>query len=202
MALAALLLYLLGLVLAFGVRTFIAWWRTGDSGFRRPDTVAFSAPWWGTVLFAAALILGLAAPVAALTGWLAPPAAFAHPVLSGAGIAVMTGALVLVLAAQLSMGTSWRIGVDTTEHTELVTTGIFAVARNPVFSAMAIMLAGMVAAVPTVLSLAAFIALVAAVQIQVRAIEEPYLVRTHPAHYPAYTARTGRFLPGLGRIAR
>ena len=47
MALAALALYLLGLALAFGVRTLAAWRRTGDTGFRRPDTTAFTAPWWG-----------------------------------------------------------------------------------------------------------------------------------------------------------
>ncbi len=37
-------------------------------------------------------------------------------------------------------------------------------------------------------------------QVQVRAIEEPYLVRTHGAAYTGYAARTGRFLPGIGRL--
>ncbi|MEE2036848.1 hypothetical protein Q8791_06385 [Nocardiopsis sp. CT-R113] len=44
MAPAALVLYLLGIVLAFGVRTLAAWRRTGDTGFRRPDTTALTAP--------------------------------------------------------------------------------------------------------------------------------------------------------------
>lgn len=194
---AALSLYLLGLLLAFGVRTLAAWWRTGDSGFRRPDTTPFNAAWWSTVLFAAALFLGLAAPVAALTGWLTP-VALTHSMLGGTGLAVMIAALVLVLTSQAAMGASWRVGVDATEHTALVTTGVFAIMRNPVFTAMVMLMAGMVAAVPTVLALAALAALVAAVQIQVRAIEEPHLACTHPITYPAYAARTGRFLPGIG----
>ena len=38
MAPAALALYLLGLTLTLEVRT-------GDTGFRHPDTTAFTAPW-------------------------------------------------------------------------------------------------------------------------------------------------------------
>jgi protein-S-isoprenylcysteine O-methyltransferase Ste14 len=41
---------------------------------------------------------------------------------------------------------------------------------------------------------------VAAIQMQVRAVEEPYLLRTHGDNYAAYAARVGRFLPGLGRL--
>ncbi|MFF5034104.1 hypothetical protein [Nocardia salmonicida] len=35
--------------------------------------------------------------------------------------------------------------------------------------------------------------------IQVRAVEEPYLTRVHGAHYRAYLATTGRFVPGFGQ---
>ncbi|MDA8372487.1 MAG: isoprenylcysteine carboxylmethyltransferase family protein [Nocardiopsaceae bacterium] len=199
MALTAFVLYLLGLTLAFGVRTLVAWRRTGDTGFRRPETRPGSPAWWGAVLFVGALLLGLAAPVAALTG-LPTASAESHPAVGWAGIAAMVLGLVLVLASQAAMGSSWRIGVDEAEHTALITTGIFAVVRNPVFTAMAVLMAGMVAAVPTWPSAAALAALITAVQIQVRAIEEPYLLRAHPTGYSAYAGRTGRFLPGIGRL--
>ena len=191
MALAALALYLLGLALAFGVRTLAAWRRTGDTGFRRPDTTAFTAPWWGSVLFAGALALGLAAPVAALFD-----PATAHPPRSMGvtGLALMLLGLVLVLVSQTAMGTSWRIGVDEEERTELV-----ALVRNPVFTGMGVLLAGQALVVPSAISVAALAVFVAAVQVQVRAIEEPYLVRTHGAAYRSYTTRTGRFVPLVGR---
>lgn len=196
MALAALALYLLGLALAFGVRTLAAWRRTGDTGFRRPDTTAFTAPWWGSVLFAGALALGLAAPVAALFD-----PATAHPPRSMGvtGLALMLLGLVLVLVSQTAMGTSWRIGVDEEERTELVTRGIFALVRNPVFTGMGVLLAGQALVVPSAISVAALAVFVAAVQVQVRAMEEPYLVRTHGAAYRSYTTRTGRFVPLVGR---
>src|SRR5699024_832716 len=164
-ALAALALYLLGLALAFGVRTLAAWRRTGDTGFRRPDTTAFTAPWWGSVLFAGALALGLAAPVAALFD-----PATAHPPRS---MGVTGLALILVLVSQTAMGTSWRIGVDEEERTELVTRGIFALVRNPVFTGMGVLLAGQALVVPSAISVAALAVFVAAVQVQVRAMEEP-----------------------------
>jgi protein-S-isoprenylcysteine O-methyltransferase Ste14 len=44
--------------------------------------------------------------------------------------------------------------------------------------------------------LAAFLT---AMEIQVRFVEEPYLERVHGDAYRRYAARTGRFLPGIGR---
>ena len=99
----------------------------------------------------------------------------------------------------LSRRTSWRIGVDEEERTELVTRGIFALVRNPVFTGMGVLLAGQALVVPSAISVAALAVFVAAVQVQVRAIEEPYLVRTHGAAYRSYTTRTGRFVPLVGR---
>jgi protein-S-isoprenylcysteine O-methyltransferase Ste14 len=34
----------------------------------------------------------------------------------------------------------------------------------------------------------------------VRGVEEPYLLAKHGAHYRDYTARVGRFVPGVGLI--
>ena len=38
------------------------------------------------------------------------------------------------------------------------------------------------------------------VQLQVRVVEEPYLLATHGKTYAAYAARVGRFVPGAGRL--
>ena len=42
--------------------------------------------------------------------------------------------------------------------------------------------------------------LVASIQLQVRRVEEPYLLRTHGDAYRAYAAQVGRFIPGVGMI--
>jgi protein-S-isoprenylcysteine O-methyltransferase Ste14 len=44
------------------------------------------------------------------------------------------------------------------------------------------------------------VALVVALELQVRVVEEPYLLRTQDEPYAAYASRVGRFVPGVGRI--
>ena len=194
---AALLVYLAGLVLAFGVRTWMQWRATGSTGFRGISGRPGSLPWWGGVLFIVALVLGLAAPVLALAGLVAPPPALSHPAASAVGLVIAVGGVVVVLLAQSTMSSSWRIGVDQSERTDLVQTGVFDWVRNPVFTAMIAVSLGVALMVPTVMAAAALVCLVVAVQIQVRVIEEPYLQRIHGAAYTTYRTRAGRFLPRL-----
>ena len=111
----------------------------------------------------------------------------------------LTGFATVVLA-QSGMGTSWRIGVDPTERTALITGGPFAIVRNPIFTAMSTALAGLVVATPTVLTAAGLVCLVVAVQLQVRVVEEPYLNTAHGQAYRDYCETVGRFVPHIGRI--
>ncbi|MGK5521364.1 methyltransferase family protein [Micromonospora sp. URMC 107] len=199
MAWLALLLYLLGLLLAFGWRTLAQWRRTGDTGLRLDAGPPGTLRWWAKLLFVAALVLGSAGPAAALAG-LSPLPGLDNRPLHVVGLVVTVAGIGATLAAQLAMGVSWRIGVDPDERTTLVTSGAFGLARNPIFTAMAVTSLGLALMVPNAVSLAAWLALLIALQLQVRAVEEPYLVATHGDAYRRYAARVGRFLPGLGRI--
>ena len=196
----ALGLYLTGLVAAFGVRTWIHRARTGSTGFRGLSGAPGTAQWWGGVLFAVALVLGAAGPVLALTGTVTAPRL--PEAVPWAGLVITVFGFLGVLASQAGMGSSWRIGVDATERTELVTTGAFAVVRNPIFTAMLTTLAGPMRMVPPVVSATAALCLLLAVELQVRLVEEPYLLATHRQDYASYADRVGRFLPGLGRLHR
>jgi protein-S-isoprenylcysteine O-methyltransferase Ste14 len=54
--------------------------------------------------------------------------------------------------------------------------------------------------VPNVVALAGLVALLIALEIQVRLVEERHLLRAHGDSYRQYAARVGRFVPGLGRL--
>ncbi|WP_407835935.1 isoprenylcysteine carboxylmethyltransferase family protein [Streptomyces sp. DSM 116496] len=195
---AALALFTVWAVTAFGIRAMIQARRTGDAGFRGISGRPGTASWWAGVAFVLALLGGAAAPVAALAGM--PPLPGTDAVaLRWLGLATAGAGVVTTLVAQSAMGASWRVGVDAAERTDLVTSGLFAHMRNPVFTAMAVTAAGLMLMVPNAVAVLALVALVAALQLQVRIVEEPYLTSVHGAAYTDYTARAGRFLPGIGR---
>ena len=98
------------------------------------------------------------------------------------------------------MGESWRIGQSVTEQTSLVTRGLFAHVRNPIFSGLLVFGLGFVWLVPSVAILPALLVLAAAIVLQVRFVEEPWLIRRHGDAYLSYAQRVGRFVPGVGRL--
>ncbi|WP_437723535.1 methyltransferase family protein [Sorangium sp. So ce861] len=193
----ALALYAVYMGLAFGWRSIRQRRATGSTGFRGISGPPGSLPWLGGVLFALAMLLGVAAPVAEIAGWIGPLVEPGPLVVGLGAIATITGILG-TLWSQGAMGESWRIGVSEAERTSLVTRGPFALVRNPIFSFMMLAALGLALVLPNAAALASFVALVAAIELQVRVVEEPYLLRTHGDAYAAYCAKVGRFLPGLG----
>ena len=200
MPVVALVAYGLYLALAFGLRILLQLRRTGSTGFKGVSGSIGSPEWLAGVLFVTAFVIGAAAPVLALADVVEPVAALDKTAINVAAIALYAVGLTGTLVAQIAMGASWRIGVDESERTELVTDGPFAVVRNPIYAAMLPTSLGLTLMVPSWVAFAGLAALVTALELQVRVVEEPYLLRAHGARYTAYTARVGRFLPGLGRI--
>jgi protein-S-isoprenylcysteine O-methyltransferase Ste14 len=187
-------------VLAFGLRSAMQYIRTGSTGFRGFSGAPGSLEWWAGRGFTLALVAVLMAPIADLAGWLPRMSILDQTSVAFAGLAIAIIGTALVLVAQVAMGDSWRIGVDENERTALVTHGVFSLVRNPIFSSMFIVVAGLALMVPNVLSAAGLVALVAAVEAQVRLVEEPYLIQSHGMEYRAYAAKAGRFVPLVGRL--
>jgi protein-S-isoprenylcysteine O-methyltransferase Ste14 len=191
----ALALYALYLALALGLRLAVHRRRTGSSGFKGISGRPGSAEWLGGVLFVLGWGVGIAGclfdPISALD---TAAVQVAGLVLYGAGLA---GTLV----AQEAMRASFRIGVDETERTALVTDGPFALVRNPIYSAMLPALLGLALLAGSAVALAGFVLVVVALELQTRLVEEPYLLRVHGREYSRYAARVGRFVPRLGRLA-
>lgn len=193
-----LALYAVFFMLVFVLRTVVQLRSTGRSGFKGISGRPLSAEWWGGVLFVVAIVLGVGAPLAALWGWSPSVALPGWSV--GLGLVLYGLGVAGTLAAQLGMGSSWRIGVDENERTALVTGGLFGVVRNPIFSFLLVTATGLGLLVANAVSALAVAVLLVAVELQVRRVEEPYLLRTHGAAYAGYAARVGRFLPFLGTL--
>ena len=191
-----LALYALYLGLTLGWRSWLQLRRTGSTGFVGISRTGGLEQLGGSLLVAS-VVLGLLSPLAELSGALALLTA-ARPL---AGIALYAAGLALTLAAQLQMGASWRIGVNPAEKTGLVTGGPFAFARNPIFAGMIAAALGLALLVPNLLALLAVGVLIVGLEVQVRLVEEPYLVKQHGDSYLSWARRTGRFCPLLGRLS-
>jgi protein-S-isoprenylcysteine O-methyltransferase Ste14 len=201
MPLAATVLAAAWFATAFALRIGIQVRRYADTGVRHDAGPRWSAGWWARLLFVTATVAVVAGPVLALTGSVGLLDALDHPAVAAAGAVLAVGGMAATFAAQLAMGRSWRIGVDESEHTELVTDGPFAVVRNPIFSTMAVTALGLTLLAPTGVGVAGLAGLLAALEVQVRLVEEPHLRRVHGVEYDRYRAQVGRFLPWIGRGA-
>lgn len=73
-------------------------------------------------------------------------------------------------------------------------------ARRAIHSRMLVATVGLALVVPNVVAALALAVLLIALELQVRWVEEPYLARAHGPSCRAYAARTGRFVPGCGRL--
>lgn len=115
------------------------------------------------------------------------------PPLQAAGLMLMFLALIWISVAQFQMGNSWRIGIDEKNATTLVTTGVFAISRNPIFLGMLTTLTGLFLVIPNAATLAVYAVAFAIVQIQVR-LEEEFLQKIHSETYHDYCQKTRRWL--------
>lgn len=196
-------LWVLYFAIAFGLRISLQLRMVGKSGLVPLRKLSSARERLASVLVVAALLAGFGSVALALlwpdvpvwSVWTSEAAPLPHAL----GVAVYVLGLAAVFTAQLAMGASWRIGVDPGERTELVARGPFRYVRNPIFGAMLVTGAGLVLIAPSWLALSAYLVLWIALELQVRGVEEPHLLRSHGEAYRSYAERTGRFLPYLGR---
>jgi len=147
------------------------------------------------------LFLAALAAWSVLCAWLEPERLGILPLATqwhAVGWLLFLGGLVLTLVAQAQMGDSWRIGIDD-RPTQLVTSGLFAFSRNPIFSGMFLTLAGVALISPAAWTLIGGAVALVVVSLQVR-FEERNMAEIHGNTYMSYASRVGRFLPWLGRL--
>jgi protein-S-isoprenylcysteine O-methyltransferase Ste14 len=195
----ALGLMVLYLALAFGVRVGVALRTTGSTGIARLGG-APPMELIGGGLFMTAVLAGGANPALAVADAIEPIADLDKDALQAIGLVLCAIGIAGTFVSQMAMGASWRIGVDESERTELVTGGIFARIRNPIYTFMVIAWIGFALLVPTWLSLASIPLGIAGILIQVHLVEEPYLLRAHGESFRDYAKRVGRFVPGIGQL--
>lgn len=109
------------------------------------------------------------------------------------GLAVLLSSLAWTVIAQEDMKNSWRIGIDKDTKTELVTSGLFTISRNPIFFGMIMSLCGLFLATPNALTALFLILGYVLIQVQIR-LEEDFLTKEHGQKYLDYKQKVRRLI--------
>lgn len=197
-------LYLLGFAVVFAagplcLRPMLIWRRTGRNPvhLESPDTpMGCVQLWLGLTLVGYGLVIGLKLFVPAAFGLL-PRFGWSDPV-RGAGVGLTLVSLGLAWLAQAQMGRSWRFGVKAEGAPPLVTSGIFAYCRNPIYLSIMVSALGIFLLLGDALTLSLLLLAVSMLTVLVR-LEEAFLQKVHGAAYAAYVDQVGRFLPRLAK---
>lgn len=184
------------------VRPLLQYVRFGRSGFHLFRAGGFAQKLRDTLFvmmlagFVAQALIGLRRP-----RWVRPLVAENSAIfdlLQMTGATLILGGIALFAAAQLNLGASWRIGIDETSNSSLVTSGLYSISRHPIFLGFLAVFTGFAAMLPTPLSLTLLLGAYLGFRTQANA-EEAYMLQVYGDPYRAYAQRVGRFVPGLGK---
>lgn len=187
---------LLYLAAAFILPSYRTWKQTGINPvtFGKEDTahnyIGFVMKLLIVLLFIAVLLYSIGGKI---YNYLLPADYLQNQTFYITGLVLIHIALFWIVIAQYQMSNSWRIGIDEVNKTELVTSGLFGISRNPVFLGMIVTVLGLFLILPNVLSFFTAAATYFIIQIQVR-LEEEFLERQHGESYQKYKKTTRRLL--------
>lgn len=108
------------------------------------------------------------------------------------GIVLLVLSLIWIIVAQIQMGISWRIGIDSLHKTKLKKAGLFSLSRNPIFLGIKINVLGFFLILPNAITLTILILDIALIDVQV-ALEEEHLLKIHGEDYKEYANRVRRW---------
>jgi protein-S-isoprenylcysteine O-methyltransferase Ste14 len=118
---------------------------------------------------------------------------FASSAAAWLGVAACLAGLLLLLWGLVSFGRSFRVGIDDEKPDKLVTDGIFAWSRNPLYVAFWLILLGQLLVAPSWVRLVYLVAATWLFHRQVRR-EEIYLAQHYGAEYADYCRKVRRYL--------
>ena len=109
------------------------------------------------------------------------------------GFALIMIALIVGLAALYEMKNSWRVGIKYDQKTDLVTSGIYALSRNPYFLSYDLLFLGLFLIYPSLVFLILTLVLIAMFHFMIME-EEAYLEKVQGENYINYKKKVSRYL--------
>lgn len=118
---------------------------------------------------------------------------FGSEIVGWVGVVFCVAGLLLLLWSLISFGRSFRVGIDAEHPDQLITTGVFAYTRNPIYVAFILILLGQFLVFPNWILLVYLLAGGWVIHRQVLR-EEVYLKGHYGGEYEVYCGRVRRYL--------
>jgi len=112
---------------------------------------------------------------------------------SAIGLLIAGLGVVVYITALLTIKDNWRVGISAREKTKLITTGIYKFSRNPAFTGLYLVYAGLLVAFPCWIHFSVVILAIVSIHLQVLE-EEKHLARLFGKEYQEYKGKTRRYI--------
>ncbi len=182
--------------IVFFLRSFLLWKKTGVNPLtfnKGDDAHGYNGKVFGFISIVELVVVSIHAFVPAWHEILLPFWYLDGYFLFEIGWILLLLSLIVVWVAQSQMRDSWRIGIDEENKTDLITTGLFAISRNPIFLGIMIANVGLFLALPNAFTLLIVSLSTISINTQIR-LEEEFLSKEFGAEYTAYQKKVNRWI--------
>ena len=188
--------FLVYFLLVFVIRSLLLWKNTGINPItfsKKDDAHGFNGKVFKWLMFMEFIVIGIYAFKNDWYDYLLPFWYLENPVASKIGWVFLIVSIIVVWIAQTQMANSWRIGIDDQNKTELITTGLFSISRNPIFLGIIIANVGLFLVIPNAFTLLIISLSTLSINTQIR-LEEDFLKREFGNYYEEYLKKIRRWI--------
>jgi len=115
-----------------------------------------------------------------------------YPQIRIIGLLFILIGFILGISALIAMKNSWRVGIKYDQKTDLITTGIYKISRNPYFLSYNILILGYILIFPSIILIVFYLILVVVFHKMILE-EEKYLETIHKTEYLEYKNKVNRY---------
>lgn len=181
--------------LVFILRSIKVWKKTGVNPitFNKNDDIhGFNGKVLSLIILLELIVIGIYDFKSDWYEYLLPFWYLEYPELIIVGWICLFLSLIIVYISQSQMETSWRIGIDEENKTNLVTIGLFSISRNPIFLGLIIGNLGLFFIIPNCFTLLVISLSTISINNQIR-LEEEFLKREFGDEYEKYSKKVRRW---------
>ncbi len=191
-----LIFFLIYFLVVFVLRSYLLWRKTGINPLtfnKGDDAHGYNGKVFSIISIIELVVLIIHTFFPKLRDFLLPFWYLEYEYLVYSGWILLILSLMLVWIAQSHMKDSWRIGIDDKNKSELITSGMFSISRNPIFLSIIIANVGLFLVLPNAFTLLIISLSTISINTQVR-LEEEFLVKEFGESYIDYKKKVNRWL--------